>query len=646
MFWPAQAWTPTVITSAYKTQMMPKIAAWKALNYDPSLNPYAGMPVLHAGMPWTEVQTLTHVAPAAQAETPMILLHGRFSGSGADDLAVASGGAFVKVANASQSDGVKRTARPAVASMASNTSGGNTVLSAAVARISPDAMQGTVVADGRPQAYVTMPTSHPHTYTVNTTADGAPAANCSGTCSLRTAVHLANADAAVTGANGLSAVDIINVPAGTYTLTYNEGNDSAGDLGYRIPVDAGVSIVGAGSASTVIQMTTSGGVPIDKVMSFNEGFVNAPGSFDIFLSGLTLQNGTNHNTNTTTGITAGGIADWDNNGTGNLTFTNCVLSTGTALMDSGGILATSNFASVAGFGTLDIESSTITAGKTAAQGGGIFMAENVPLTLNNSTVSDNVAGHSAVPSFANSIGLGGGIELYSTSGIANTLTASQISIANSTISNNTASGNASGGGYAGGIQALEAFTMSGSTISGNTAPQFAGGIAVNLYTGSGASITSSTFTGNTATASGSSGSAIAMQAYTESANVLSVSYSRFHGNTASGNTSSGAVSVTGTSSAAGGTITATNDWWGCNGPATGLGCDTGAASGTGATFTASPYTTLALSPSPTSALTVGASPFSYTATLAGPMTITGGNVSSVSLTRSSTSYPEFTRGTF
>ena len=158
----------TVVTSDYKVAMMKKIAAWKASQYAPALNPYASSPVLRAGQPWAEVQTLNHIAPPAEAETPIVLVHGRFSGSGIDDLAIASRGTFVKVVNASQTDGVKRTAKPAVARSAGSS---NTVLSAVTARISPAAQHGTIVADGRAQPYVSVPNTHT-TYTVDPQCGG------------------------------------------------------------------------------------------------------------------------------------------------------------------------------------------------------------------------------------------------------------------------------------------------------------------------------------------------------------------------------------------------------------------------------------------------------------------------------------------
>ena len=405
------------------------------------------------------------------------------------------------------------------------------------------------------------------------------------------------------------------MPAGTYTLSYNQGNDSQGDLGYRLPVDAGVNIVGAGSGSTIIDANN-----LDKVMSFNEGFKNAPGSFDIFLSGLTLQNGTNHNSGAQSGaITSGGIADWDNNGTGNLTFTNCTLMTGKTPLGNGGIIAATNFNNAAGAGTLDIENTTVTAGQTPEQGGGIFVAANVGFTLNNSTVSGNVAEDSVNPGDSGPagggvIGSGGGIEVYNRNTYPQHLTKSNITITNSTISGNTAQGANSSLGVGGGIEIVSAFTMSGTKITGNTAPQRSGGMDVDIINGDGtSSIADSTFTGNTTTASGGSGAAIYMDADTAGTNKLTITYSRFHGNTSPSNTTTGAIDVHGTGSS-GGTITATDDWWGCNGAATGTGCDSGATDGTGSTFTATPYTTLVLNLSSTTPS--GSGTFSATASTA------------------------------
>src|SRR5262245_53166430 len=84
------------------------------------------------------------------------------------------------------------------------------------------------------------------------TADG----SCNADCSLREAIIAANANA--------NTSDIINIPAGTYTLTRagaNENAASTGDLDILGPV----SIVGAGAATTIVQAGTTNANGIDKV---------------------------------------------------------------------------------------------------------------------------------------------------------------------------------------------------------------------------------------------------------------------------------------------------------------------------------------------------------------------------------------------
>src|SRR5262245_49290658 len=95
------------------------------------------------------------------------------------------------------------------------------------------------------------------TFTVNNTGDAVDAnigngicATAAGVCTLRAAIQEANASA---------AADMINLPAGTYTLTRtgrNEDNAVTGDLDITRPL----TITGAGATSTYIN---AGG--IDRV---------------------------------------------------------------------------------------------------------------------------------------------------------------------------------------------------------------------------------------------------------------------------------------------------------------------------------------------------------------------------------------------
>lgn len=195
------------------------------------------------------------------------------------------------------------------------------------------------------------------------------------------------------------------------------------------------------------------------------------------------------------------------------------------------------------------------------------------LTLNNVTVSNNESAD----------GNGGGISMAS--GFSGPKGILQIN--GSVISNNIANGSA------GGIQCLSCqLNMDGSTVSGNTAQMIStnsgggGGISVTGNV-SEAQITNSTIINN---ASAINGGGI----YTNSTS-FGISLSRFSGNTA--------TSGTAIYNASSGSLTAENNWWGCNGaPNSSAACPT-----TFGTVDSDPYIKLRLIPNPSSVPTGGTS---------------------------------------
>src|SRR6476646_5626626 len=88
------------------------------------------------------------------------------------------------------------------------------------------------------------------TFTVTKTADTNDGA-CNADCSLREAIIAANATA---------GLDVITVPAGTYTLTRSgvDNNAANGDLDVTDPL----TINGAGQGSTIIQAGSSSSTAI------------------------------------------------------------------------------------------------------------------------------------------------------------------------------------------------------------------------------------------------------------------------------------------------------------------------------------------------------------------------------------------------
>jgi hypothetical protein len=165
-----------------------------------------------------------------------------------------------------------------------------------------------------------------------------------------------------------------------------------------------------------------------------------------------------------------------------------------------------------------------------------------------------------------------------------------LTISNSAFTSNVAP-SGSGGGAAGGgiyfdINAGEGtFSVTNSTFTNNSSTLGGGGVDIDS-SGDSASITGSVFTGNSANTSVGGG------IFADDA-PLTVSNSRIVGNTASGG-------GTGLGSEGGSTVTAADNWWGCNGGPGSSGCDTVFASGGTASF--NPWLVLSISANPTQIL--------------------------------------------
>ena len=225
-------------------------------------------------------------------------------------------------------------------------------------------------------------------------------------------------------------------------------------------------------------------------------------------------------------------------------------------------------------------------------GGGAIIAGGQPgdtLTLTNVVMSHNSTGGAVIGDGANNLGGAVGMEAPG-----------NIIITNSTFSNNTAANGGSGGAIdfigVGGL-GTGSITITGSTFSSNVAGQ-GGGVDYSVEAPQTASISGSTFTGNSVTGTSPYGFGGAVYADLEgSGGSATFSGSRFAGDSASNG--GGGVAVQGVDYS----ITAVNNWWGCNGGPGASGCDTVYNdSADGSTVTFNPWLVLSVSANPSQIL--------------------------------------------
>ncbi|HEV2991424.1 MAG TPA: CSLREA domain-containing protein [Candidatus Angelobacter sp.] len=498
---------------------------------------------------WNIVESFAAVAPFSDPASVPVLLRTRISSHSTDDIMVfnpaASQMAVISHAN------VQAGATSFVPGAVSVRSYSGSPVTALSARVNVDGRPGVVLLhDGHVAPFVMMPLPDP-TFTVNTTADTITANGCApgnpNTCSLREAIIEANASA---------GSDTIMVPAGTYQLTIapaagaDPHDATTGDL----DITDAVSIVGANSATTIVEAGTSAGSGIDKIFSINPQGLGA--GFDTSISNLTLRFGTNPFA-AGTGDQFGGALDWSAgfDGAGNLTITSCVITDNNTTDGDGGGLSLSN---PGGSGTVTISNSTIqnNAANTATTGnggvgGGILVGSFTSLTLTNSQLLNNLATQTT-----GAQGKGGAINLgaFSHSNIHGT-----------TISGNHAAGDG------GAIWTNQGLTIDqGSVITSNTAGGNGGGLWSDNQDVDVTSLSKVTITGNNATGNGGG-----IHIDASSPQVLHLNFSRIVGNLAAAGTGLDNIN---------GTVDATDSWWGCNqGPST-APCDTINDPNTGVTF--------------------------------------------------------------
>ena len=356
------------------------------------------------------------------------------------------------------------------------------------------------------------------TIDVNTTSDTIAD---DGFCSLREAVIAANTNTASGASVGECAageaaptVDVINIPAGTYTLTigpvgntlggsdatsYTYGeytltwNNSTSKYDATVTPDAtngdiditeSVNLVGADMATTIIDAGWIPGAAVnDPAVDPDAGstpglsdrvlhVINATDDVDAQISGLTIMGG---RTPEVTGLThntvpynlrinGGGLAVGTGAGTYDASASAVggapVIESGTGgpafTLDMSNVLITQNFAGDGGgfyngAETATVDMVKINSNHGYANGGGMY--NDGGLTLTNSTINGN--------------GSEGGGGIFDTGNGTR-------SIYGSTLSNNGAVG---GGAYSG--RAGITMFMTNSTVSGNTARDMGGGLLAN-----------------------------------------------------------------------------------------------------------------------------------------------------------------------
>ena len=282
------------------------------------------------------------------------------------------------------------------------------------------------------------PSVYAATFTVNNTTDTVDAnpgdgvcSDASGNCTLR---------AAIMETNALTGADIINMPAGTYTLSIIGTDEDTSDTG-DLDISDDLTINGAGETDTIIDANE-----IDRVL-------HIIGSVIVEIYGLAIKNG-------------GGKAPFNGGGIfneeGTVTLTNSTISNNFAFeglaggggINNVGIMILINCNISNNFGVSP-------PGGEGGGGGGIF--NRGKLTLNNCIVSNNSEGGGIFNLVGTVILDNSTVSTNEFGGIRNS---SILSIGRSTITmtNSTVSGNTGEG-----IDNVSSImTLINTTVSGNT----------------------------------------------------------------------------------------------------------------------------------------------------------------------------------
>jgi CSLREA domain-containing protein len=255
-------------------------------------------------------------------------------------------------------------------------------------------------------------------------------------CSLREAITVANADsnASEDACTAGSGDDVINVPAGTYTIhsgaNSNEDNNANGDL----DVKTNMTITGAGKDATFLQGSRFIDPAPERILHLGAGATNPV----VTLSGLSFTRGGDISN-------PGGAVLKD--GTGKLTIQNCLFE-GNVASQGGGL----DSGASSDDSELEVTGSEFYDNTSQNEGGAIDHRGNASLT--DTTIDDNTSGS------------GGGYLQFITG---------DVTFTNCHLDNNQATG----GGGAIKNNATSSITIIDSTLDGNTASGAGGAIDKN-----------------------------------------------------------------------------------------------------------------------------------------------------------------------
>ncbi len=503
---------------------------------------------------WQIVESIASAAPFTPGQPP-VLFRTRISDHVADD---------VMVLNPSMGQ-MAVISHPDVAPGATNFLPGQvstrpytgSAVAALPMRTNIDGRPGVVALHaGQLAPAVMMPLPDP-TFFVNRTDDPAPgtiAATCnnvsnvdvSSSCSLREAVRKANATA---------GTDTITLAAGTYTLSIprNPADHSTALTG-ALYIQDSVNIVGAGQATTIIQGGSTSTNGVDMVFAVNEdidSITSATASF----SNLTIKFGRNRGSVAGFDGDGGGMEfDTGTGGTSNLTLTNVTFDSNATLDGNGGGLAAFNASSglaAGGPGLVTVNNCIFTNNSVkeaippaTGSGGGIMVFDLMRILINPGTTSltNNT-----------STGSGAGMMIFSAGSGSRTS-----NIHGVTITGNVAQIDGGGLWTAANTVVDQSSLIDNNQATGANGLGSGGGIRVNVASPDTVSLSKITVTNNKAKVSGA-GIAVGNGS---GGGGTTIAFSRLAGN--SFLTSGTGVNLNNDHT----TVTATNNWWGVNTPAT------------------------------------------------------------------------------
>ena len=254
------------------------------------------------------------------------------------------------------------------------------------------------------------------TFNVTGTTDGAGSCTGASCTTIRAAL-------AAAAANGISSLDTINVPAGTYTLTQAAGGE--------LNVNSNVLMAGVNAATTIIQGDGK-----------NFRIVDIGAEHTDLLSHMTIKSGA---ATTTTDPSGGGVSV----GAGANAFFDHVRITGNQALRGGGLAILGGHATMA-YSLID-NNTAVSGSGTSGDGGGINILATAGGLTSNLALTDSTVAHNAA--------------LWGAGIIAQGNSANTTSLERVTVAYNANSTRRGGGLY---FADTENFTIKSSLISNNT----------------------------------------------------------------------------------------------------------------------------------------------------------------------------------